>query len=175
VIAHDVKPGAVAFPCAFQVIVDPLKAPLAVPATFSSFAHVAEKFPLAVVLVCCVTFHWKSLHELGDGTTPDDDQLPNRALMPVADGPSVLLRSNPKQPAEAAARDNTAISTVFFMSRFRLRARCSRGPLICRYRPGKGQSSAGRGGKYTMRIPAQIRCTRSRRHFDFELCHSFLK
>ena len=42
---------------------------------------------MALVAVCSVTFHLKSVQELGEGTRLDDDQLPSSAPLPAADGP----------------------------------------------------------------------------------------
>jgi hypothetical protein len=104
VMAHDERLGAVAFPAAVHAIVEPLSVPSAVPATFKSFAHVALNDPFAVVAVCSVTFHLKSVQDEGDGTTDADVQLPIKALTPEAEGPvSVLVCSNPKQPASETA------------------------------------------------------------------------
>ena len=80
-------------PAAFHVTVDPDSVPLAVPATLRSPAQVALNVPLAVLPVCCVTFHLKSVQALADGTRLDEVQLPSSAATPVADGPSVLVRS----------------------------------------------------------------------------------
>jgi hypothetical protein len=75
-------------------------------------AQVALNEPLALVGNCSVTFHLKSVHALGDGMILDDDQLPSRALTPVAVGPSELLRSNPMHPAADAAVTEKAITTA---------------------------------------------------------------
>jgi len=49
VIAQEVNPGAVALPCAVQVICEPLKTPRAVPLNFRSPAQVALNDPPAEV------------------------------------------------------------------------------------------------------------------------------
>ena len=49
-IAHDVSPGAVAFPCALHaIVVGFCMTPCAVPESFKSPAHVALNDPFAVV------------------------------------------------------------------------------------------------------------------------------
>jgi hypothetical protein len=91
-IAHEVRPGAVAFPLAVQEInVGFCMTPSAVPATFRSPAHVALNDPFALVAVCSVAFHLKSVHELGVGMIVDEVQLPMSALMPLAVGEVTLL------------------------------------------------------------------------------------
>lgn len=116
-MSHDVRPGADALPFAFHAIVDPLIVPSAVPATLSSPAHVALNDPFALVVVCSVTFHLKSVHVLGDGMMLAEDQLPISAPTPTADGPvMLLLRSNPRQPAAAAAAHTTTERMRFFMA-----------------------------------------------------------
>jgi len=88
VIAHDVRPGAVALPLALQVRLEALLSdPCAVPVSFSSPAHVAENAPLAVVAVCSETFHLKSEQAPGEGMRLPDVQLPANALLPAAEGP----------------------------------------------------------------------------------------
>jgi hypothetical protein len=89
-------PGAFATPSALQLITDPefgANAPSAVPDTCRSPAHVALNEPRAEVDVCCKAFHLKLLQDAGDGMMLADDQLPDSALAPVADGPDSLLRS----------------------------------------------------------------------------------
>ncbi len=90
-IAQDVNPGAVPVPLALHVIVDPLSVPSAVPTSFKSFGHDAVNDPFALVPVCSVTFHLKSVHEVGVGMRFDDDQLPMSAPIPVAEGPVTVL------------------------------------------------------------------------------------
>ena len=99
------SPGALPTPVAFQLIVDPLSVPAALPESFRSPGHEALNDPLALVPVCSVTFHLKSVHELGLGIRLLEDQLPISAPMPAAEGPvTVLFLSNPIQAALAAAR-----------------------------------------------------------------------
>ena len=99
------------------MVAAPLKAPSAVPTTLRSFAHDALNEPLALVPVCSVTFHLKSVQELGAGIRFDEVQVPIRELLPAAVGPaSELVRSKPTQPAaETAATDSTAVRIRFFM------------------------------------------------------------
>ena len=100
-----------------QLMPPPLNVPCAVPDSFKSPVHDALKDPLAVVAVCSVTFHLKSVHAFGDGMRFEDDQLPSSALIPVADGPvTLLLRSKPMQPAAAAATDKMSRKGTFFIS-----------------------------------------------------------
>jgi hypothetical protein len=116
VIAHDGDPGAFAFPVALHMIVDPLNDPCAVPLTFRSFAHVALNDPFAVVAVCSVTLHLKSVHDEGDGTTVADDHVPISALMPEVDGAEGdVLCSNPMQPAKAERTAKPQARMQFFM------------------------------------------------------------
>jgi len=117
-IAHDVRPGAVAFPVADQAIVaGSVNAPSAVPVSLSSPAHVALKEPLAVVAVCSETFHTKSVQVLGEGMRLDDVQVPSSELLPAAVGEvSELSRSKLVHPVAAAtAIDNTTIRVRFFI------------------------------------------------------------
>jgi hypothetical protein len=93
VMGHDGSPVTDAAACAVQVTVDPDNTPFAVPEIRKSPAQVALKVPLAVLPVCCVTFHLKSVHVLAPGITFADVQFPSSALTPVAEGLSVLLRS----------------------------------------------------------------------------------
>ena len=87
VMAHDVSPGAVAFPAAVHAIAAAaVKDPSAVPVSFRSLAHVAVNAPFADVAVCSLTFHLKSVHELGVGIRDEDVQLPRSELLPAADG-----------------------------------------------------------------------------------------
>src|SRR4029450_6682914 len=81
--AHAGSPGALAVPCAFQLITEPLSVPCAVPESFRSLAHVALNEPRALLPVCSVTFHLKSVQVLGDGTTLAEVQLPSSAATPV--------------------------------------------------------------------------------------------
>ena len=82
---------------ALQVIVDPLSVPCAVPESFRSPGHVALNAPFALVPVCSVTFHLKSVHEPGVGMMLDD-QLPNSVPMPAAEDLASAL------PFESEAR-----------------------------------------------------------------------
>jgi hypothetical protein len=103
-MGHELTPGALALPTADQTIDEPLSDPCAIPLTFKSFAHVALNDPFAIVEVCSVTVHLKSVQEEADGATLVEDHVPMSALRPDADGPvCVLVCSNPKQPAAIAA------------------------------------------------------------------------
>ena len=101
--AQEVKPGAVALAVPLQAMVaEVVNAPCAVPLSFRSPAQLALKFPLALVAVCSVTFHLKSVHESGDGMRLPDDQLPRRAPLPAMPGSvEALLCSKPTQPGVA--------------------------------------------------------------------------
>ena len=114
-IAHDGRSGAVAVPCADQSIVpDGLSVPCAVPASFSVLAQVAVKFPRAVVAVCSVTVHLKSVQLLGVGMMVDDVQTPIRAPVPIGDGlVAELLCSKLVQPAAIVSRQMPERSRVF--------------------------------------------------------------
>src|SRR5215207_4681181 len=132
VIVQDVSPGAVALPAALQVrLMGLVSVPWAVPLSFSSPAHVALKFPFAVVAVCSVTSHLKSVHALGDGIRFDDVQLPRNAPLPAADGDvRLLVCSTPMQPVAVSA-DSESIATrirffMFFISVTR--------PAVCKRR-----------------------------------------
>jgi hypothetical protein len=94
--------------------------PWALPATFKSPAQVALKLPLALVDVCSVTDHLKSVHELGDGIRLFELHVPISEPLPAALGPvSELFLSKPTQPEAATADiDNRAISIRFFMDSF---------------------------------------------------------
>lgn len=116
--AHEVRPGAVAFAWPLHSILPAVvNAPWAVPVTFRSLAQLALKNPRALVAVCSVTFHLKSVHELGAGIRFEEDQLPSSELLPAAVGPvGVEARSKPMQPAaDTAAIDSTATRIRFFM------------------------------------------------------------
>ena len=91
-------------------IVEPLSVPSAVPATFRSPAHVALNDPLAVVAVCSVTFHLKSVQVDGDGMTLAEAHVAHqRARRPLDEGPSACsCARNPRQPAAAAAIAQTS-------------------------------------------------------------------
>jgi hypothetical protein len=95
-IVQLVIPGAVALPLALQLITAVefvANEPCAVPDTCRSPAHVALKDPAAEVAVSCDAFHLKLVQDAGEGMMVDDDQLPDRAPMPVAEGPvSLALR-----------------------------------------------------------------------------------
>jgi hypothetical protein len=145
-----VSPGAVALPCALQLIVpDVVSAPSAVPVSFRSPAHVALNAPLAVVLVCSEGDHLKSVQVVGDGMMLLYDQLPIRAPMPAAEGPvAELLCSNPTQPDTIS--DNAATRIVFFIgciSRSAYRADAARhlvsGEVAMIPVSGPGSSSTG--------------------------------
>ena len=101
---------------ALHVIVDPLSVPCAVPDTFRLFAHVALNDPFALVDVCSVTFHLKSVQLDGDGMIVADVQLPIRALTPgVLGAVAELERSNPTQAPAAMAAANTNANDTFRM------------------------------------------------------------
>src|SRR5689334_18273032 len=99
--------GVVAVPAALQVTVVPVSEPIAEPDTFKSPAQVALNEPFALVAVCSVGVHLKSVQLDGDGMMPApavDCQLPIiDATVLAADGPvgTVVLFSNPTQPAAA--------------------------------------------------------------------------
>lgn len=119
VIAHDVRPGAVALPDALHLIsVGDVNRPSAVPVSLRSLGHVALKEPFAETPLCSVTFHLKSVQVLGVGIRVDEVQLPTRELLPATVGSvTELCRSNPAQPAAVmAATKNTVIKTRFFIS-----------------------------------------------------------
>ena len=102
-IGHDGRSGAVAVPCADQLIVpDGVSVPCAVPASFSDPAQVAVKLPLAVVAVWSVTVHLKSVQVLGVGMMLDDVQTPMSAPVPIGEG----LEDDPRcsKPVQAEAR-----------------------------------------------------------------------
>ena len=115
-IAHEVSPGALALPSAFQLItVGDARLPSATPVNFKSPGQLALNDPLADDAVCSVTFHLKSEHVLGVGINVDDVQLPNNELLPAIDGSvSELLCSTPVQPAATAVNDNRT-NRVFFI------------------------------------------------------------
>jgi hypothetical protein len=74
-IEQDVRPGAVALPDAFHVMVVGLvKDPCAVPVSLRSPAHVALNEPRADVGVCSATVHTKLVQVLGDGMIDDEVQ-----------------------------------------------------------------------------------------------------
>lgn len=119
VIAHDVRPGAVALPDALHLIsVGDVNRPSAVPVSFRSLGHVALNEPFAERALCSVTFHLKSVHVPGVGIRVDDVQLPTRELLPATVGSvNELFRSNPAQPAAVmAAIENTVIRIRFFIA-----------------------------------------------------------
>jgi hypothetical protein len=93
---------------------DPLRTPRAVPVSFRSPAQVALKEPPADVAVWSVTFHWKFEQVLGEGMMFVEDQLPDRAPIPVVVGPRVLLCSNSRQPVDKAAIIETAAASASF-------------------------------------------------------------
>jgi hypothetical protein len=118
VIAHDVRPGAVALPDAVQaMVVGLLKAPCAVPVSLRSPAHVALNEPRADVTVCSATVHTKLVQVLGDGMIVDEVHEPSSELFPAAVGDvNELSRSKLVQPdAAAAAIDNTTRKARFFI------------------------------------------------------------
>ena len=108
VIAHDGTPGPVAFPDALHAIVDPLSDPSAVPVTSRLPAHVALNNPFAVVEVCSVTDHLKSVHEDGDGATLADAHDPISALTPGDEGPVMELVCSKLVHAAAATPKSAA-------------------------------------------------------------------
>jgi hypothetical protein len=65
-MAHAGSDSTDAVAAAFHATVDPDRVALAVPATFKSPAQVALNVPLAVLPVCCVAFHLKSVQVLAD-------------------------------------------------------------------------------------------------------------
>jgi len=139
---HDGSPGALAFPAALPLIVPPFSVPSATPFSFSAPAQVALNEPLALVDVCSVTSHLKSVHVLGDGTMFDEDQLPTSDLMSLADGPvNVLFRSYPKQPAAAADTAQHHRSCILFMV-----------VLFIVYRAHVARAQVPGSEKYTIRL-----------------------
>src|SRR5687768_4916216 len=116
---HVVRPGAVAFPWALQLIVPAVvNAPWAVPVILRSPAQVALNEPFADVEVCSDTVHLKSVHEFADGMMLPELHAPISALLPTASGPSsVLLRSKPMhaEVAAAAAIENATSRMRFFI------------------------------------------------------------
>jgi hypothetical protein len=115
-IAHDVRPGPVAFPSAFHLIeVGEVSVPCAMPVNFRSPGQLALNDPFAVDAVCSVTFHLKSVQVLGVGMSVDDVQLPSSALLPAALGDVEELRcSKPAHPIAALA------ATAMIVMRIRL-------------------------------------------------------
>jgi hypothetical protein len=153
VTGQEVRPGVAAFAVAVQ-FTWPLvvNAPWAVPDSWRPPAQDALKAPRALVPVCSLAFHLKSVHELGAGIRFDavrlDDQLPISALLPpAAAGPvSELSRSKPMHPvAENAARDNTATRIRFFMIYISVRQRAD-------FARGNSQG----GEKYTSQRPCRV-------------------
>lgn len=105
VMTHDVRPGPVALPFAFKLIaVGEVNVPSAAPVNFRSPAQLALNEPLAVVVVCSVTFHLKSVQVFGDGIRLDEVQLPSSELLPASLGPVVELR---RSKACTAHRDGS--------------------------------------------------------------------
>src|SRR4051812_38698917 len=88
VIAQEVRPGPVAFPCALHLIeVESVNDPSAVPVNFRSPGQVALNDPFALLGVCSETFHTKFVQVLGVGMSVEELQLPSIALFPATDGP----------------------------------------------------------------------------------------
>ena len=105
-IAQLGKSPAVAVPLADHATVDPVSVPAAVPCTFSPPAQFALNEPFAVVDVCSVAFHLKSVHVEAAGIVLDvaDAHVPMSAATPVELGlVIVVLFSMPTQAADAAA------------------------------------------------------------------------
>jgi len=118
VIAHDVRPGPVALPVALQLIwTGDVNVPCAWPVNFRSPGQLALNDPFALVAVCSVTFHLKSVQVLGVGMSVDDVQFPSSELLPAALGSVEELRcSKPAHPIAAlAATEMMAIRIRFFM------------------------------------------------------------
>jgi hypothetical protein len=118
-IAHEVRPGPVAFPFALHSSeVGVVNAPWAAPVNLRSPGQLALKDPFAVVPVCSVTFHLKSVHVLGVGMSVDEVQLPSSELLPVAVGSVEELRcSKPAHPIAALAAIATIVVRIdVFMS-----------------------------------------------------------
>src|SRR5574339_184162 len=113
VMAHDGRPGAAAVPCAVQLIAEPTRKARAVPVTWRLPAHVALNAPLALLPDCSVTSHLKSVHVEAAGMMLPDVQLPTSALRPEALGPTVLSRSNPRQPAAPTADARASANARF--------------------------------------------------------------
>ena len=116
-IGHDPSvPVIVPRPFAVQsIVVAPVSVPDAVPATFRPPAQVALNEPLAVVAVCSVAVHLKSVHVDAAGIAPADAvaevHLPIKEVTPVPVGPVVVVLcsklvqpTTPTQAARAQAR-----------------------------------------------------------------------
>src|SRR4051812_44020384 len=107
-MVHDGRPAAVAAPSALHSMTEPLNVPRAVPFSFSCPAQVALNDPDALVPVCSVTFHTKSVHVLAEGIRLLELHVPPSALRPVAVGPMLSLCSNSRHAAENADTRHTA-------------------------------------------------------------------
>jgi hypothetical protein len=85
--------GDCAVPFALHAIAVPLSVPDAVPCSFKSPAHVALNDPLAVVPVCSLGFHLKSVQVVAVGTMAADAQLPTSdpTAVELGEVPVVLL------------------------------------------------------------------------------------
>ena len=107
---------------AVHVIVLPVSVPDAVPATFRLPAQVALNEPFAVVAVCSVAFHLKSVQVEPAGITLDavaEVQDPIRALTPDEVGAVVVLVcSKLVQPATATQTAMAQARIWFFIEVF---------------------------------------------------------
>src|SRR5436190_12435011 len=116
-IAHEVRPGPVAFPFELHwIVVGDVKVPSSVPVNFRSPGQLALNEPFIADEVCSVTFHLKSVHVLGVGMSVDDVQVPRRELLPAAEGSvSELLCSKLVQPAVSATANDSTTRNLFFI------------------------------------------------------------
>lgn len=123
--AHDVRPGAVAFASALQLMeVGFVITPCAVPVNFRSPGQVALKDPFADVAVCSLTVHLKSVHVLGVGISWEDVQLPRSELFPAMVGSvNELLCSKLVHAVAAAATVSVRTRSRFLMSVSQIRYR----------------------------------------------------
>lgn len=119
VIGHDGTLGPDALPDAFHAIVDPFSDPSAVPVTSRLLAQVALNDPFAVVDVCSVTDHLKSVHEEADGATLADAHDPINALTPGEDG--LVMELECSNPVHAVAATATSAATPQAKSWFFMR------------------------------------------------------
>src|SRR6059036_564197 len=118
------RPAPVAVPLAPHAITVPVSDPDAVPA-YATPPQLALKYPFAVVPVCSVAFHLKSLQVDGDGITPvallTDCQLPIRAWTPLVGVVGAVLLdlcSNPTHPTAAIDTAAADTSMYFFIAFF---------------------------------------------------------
>ena len=141
--------------------------------------------PLAVLPVCCVTFHLKSEQALATGRGCDEVQLPRSAATPLADGSErarALVAEAADEAAEAARQ--SAMKRVSHSSTW-MSAKSSDGAprdgRVTRTAAGAASGKiagaiAGGGEKYTTRFQARP-CAEVRNpqllYFSFELVTRF--